>query len=135
MKPAWIATLLSLSAALISPVHGQDAPSGDRWVTDAGRTADDKIIVTRKNFVVAETDKYFAEHSKNHAVNTIRHSRTFSNVANQVVIRENKDGLYSHAVVDISKGAVIKNPPWDRYSIIQIIAENEYSFAHLYGIR
>jgi hypothetical protein len=47
-------------------------------------------------------------------------------------IRENKDCLYSHAVVDCSKGAVIKNPAWDKYSIIQIMDENQYSFAHLY---
>lgn len=132
MKAALMATFIGLTVGLISPVFAQNATSGDRWVSDAGRTADGKIIVTRKNFVVAETDKYFAEHSAKYPVNTIRHSRAFSDIKNQVVIRENKDCLYSHAVVDISKGAVIKNPAWDKYSIIQIIDENEYSFAHLY---
>ena len=100
--------------------------------SDAKRTADGKLVVTRDNFVVAETDRYFTELTKSNPVNTIRHSRSFSNVENQVVIRENKDCLYSHAVVDVSKGAVIKNPPWDKYSIIQVIDEHEYSFAHLY---
>ncbi|MFJ7626026.1 DUF1254 domain-containing protein [Streptomyces sp. NPDC097595] len=83
---------------------------------------------------MAETDHYFAEHSRSHPVNTIRHSRGFSDKDNQVVIRENKDCLYSHAVVDVSRGAVIANPRrgGDRYSIIQILDENQYSFAHLY---
>ncbi|WP_234683312.1 DUF1254 domain-containing protein [Bradyrhizobium monzae] len=132
VKTRLITTSLGFLVALLVPVYAQTVGSSDRWVTKAGRTADGKIIVTRENFVVAETDKYFAEHVKSHPVNTIRHSRSFSNVKNQVVIRENKDCLYSHAVVDISKGAVIKNPAWDKYSIIQIIDENEYSFAHLY---
>ncbi|TCC50588.1 DUF1254 domain-containing protein [Kribbella capetownensis] len=91
------------------------------------------MLVDRSNFTVAETDRYFSAHSEDHPVNTVRHSRGFSDVANQVVIRENKDCLYSHAVVDVSKGAVIANPAWDdRYSIIQMIDENQYSFAHLY---
>jgi hypothetical protein len=45
--------------------------------TGAPRTADGKIIVDRGNFVVAETDHYFAKHSKEHAVNTTRHSRAY----------------------------------------------------------
>ncbi|HEY4124159.1 MAG TPA: DUF1254 domain-containing protein [Rhizomicrobium sp.] len=114
------------------PACAQSTASNEKWVTAAGRTADGKIIVTRENFVVAETDRYFSEHSAKYPVNTIRNSRAFSNVKNQVVIRENKDCLYSHAIVDISKGAFIENPAWDKYSIVQIIDENEYSFAHLY---
>ncbi len=136
MRISLLATAVALALAagvgLGAPAHAESAASGDQWVTEAGRTPDGRIIVTRENFVVAETDRYFAEHSAKYPVNAIRHARTFSNVENQVVIRENKDALYSQAVVDISKGAVIENPPWDKYSIIQIIDENEYSFAHLY---
>ncbi|RNE48516.1 DUF1254 domain-containing protein [Corynebacterium alimapuense] len=90
------------------------------------------IKVDRSNFTVAETDHYFRNHLQEHPVNTIRHSRGFSTVESQVVIRENKDCLYSHAVVDVSEGAYLANPAWDRYSIIQVIDENQYSFAHLY---
>lgn len=95
-------------------------------------TASGGIPVDRSNFVVAETDHYFTNHVRSHPVNTIRHSRAYSDVHNQVVIRENKDCLYSHAVVDVSESAVITNPDWDKYSIIQIMDENQYSFAHLY---
>ena len=88
--------------------------------------------VTYDNFVVAETDKYFSNHVKEHPVNTIRHSREMSNVKNQVVIRENQDILYSHAVVDISEGATLINPAWDLYSVIQVIDEHHYTIGVIY---
>lgn len=132
MKIHALAMLVGI--ALAAPVAAQAPPNapGDRFVTSAGRTPAGLIIVTEENFVVAETDRYMQEHTANHPVNTIRHSRGYSNIDNQVVIRENEDALYSHAVVDVSRGAVIRNPAWNRYSIIQIIDENHYSFAHLY---
>lgn len=91
-----------------------------------------ETIVTEDNFVVAETDMYFTKHSKEHAVNTFRHSREYSTIESQVVIRENQDCLYSHAVVDASEGVTLKNPAWDRYSVIQVLDENEYTIAVIY---
>ncbi|WP_237743633.1 DUF1254 domain-containing protein [Pleurocapsa sp. PCC 7319] len=88
--------------------------------------------VTKENFIVAETDKYFSDHVKNHPVNTIRHSRKMSSKDNQFVIRENQDVLYSHAVVDISEGATLVNPAWDVYSVIQVIDEHHYTIAVVY---
>ena len=91
-----------------------------------------EIIVDERNFTIAETDLYMIEHSKEHAVNTFRHSRTMSDVENQVVVRENRDVMYSHAVVDISEGATLINPAWDIFSVIQVIDENQYTIASIY---
>ncbi len=51
---------------------------------------------------------------------------------NQFVVRENQDVMYSHAVVDISKGATLINPKWDVYSVIQVIDENQYTIGSIY---
>ncbi len=89
--------------------------------------------VTLDNFTIAETDKYMSEHSAEHDVNTIRHSREPSSPDNQFVITENKDVLYSHAVVDTMGGATITNPDWDYLSMIQIIDEAHYTLHVLYA--
>lgn len=90
------------------------------------------IYVDESNFTLAETDRYFADHSKDYAVNTFRHSRTMSSKDNQFVVRENQDVMYSHAVVDISQGATLSNPSWDVYSVIQVIDENQYTIDVIY---
>ncbi len=73
----------------------------------AKRNANDEILVDETNFTIAETDRYFADHSAEHPVNSFRHSREMSSRDNQFVVRENRDVMYSHAVVDISEGATI----------------------------
>lgn len=90
------------------------------------------IIVDESNFTIAETDRYFVDHSKEHEVNTFRHSREMSSVDNQFVVRENRDVMYSHAVVYISEGATLINPEWDVFSVIQVIDENQYTIASIY---
>lgn len=96
------------------------------------RNDEGEIIVDESNFTIAETDRYFVDHSKEHKVNTFRHSREMSTVENQFVVRENRDVMYSHAVVDISKGATLVNPEWDVFSMIQVIDENQYTIASIY---
>jgi hypothetical protein len=96
-------------------------------MTELGTT-----IVTRDNFTIAETDKYMAEHTAEHPVNTIRHAREPSGPDNQFVITENMDVLYSHAVVDTEGGATITNPEWDYFSVIQIIDEHHYTLHVLF---
>ena len=92
----------------------------------------DGISVTDENFAVAETDRYISEHTSEHPVNAIRHSRAPSGPNNQFVITENKDVLYSHSVVDTAGGATITNPEWDYFSVIQIIDEAHYTLDVLY---
>ncbi|MCT8162108.1 hypothetical protein [Pseudoruegeria sp. SHC-113] len=99
----------------------------------AGAAHAEGTPVTLENFTIAETDRYMAEHSAEHAINTIRHSREPSGPENQFVITENKDVLYSHAVVDTMGGATISNPAWDYLSMIQIIDEAHYTLHVLYA--
>src|SRR6056297_1709077 len=91
-----------------------------------------EILVDERNFTIAETDLYMLNHSNEHPINTFRHAREMSNVDNQFVVRENRDVLYSHAVVDISQGATLINPNWDVFSVIQVIDENQYTIASIY---
>lgn len=90
------------------------------------------LLVDERNFTIAETDRYFIDHLKEHKINTFRHSREMSTVENQFVVRENRDVMYSHAVVDISEGATLTNPEWDVFSVIQVIDENQYTIASIY---
>ncbi|MEM6496103.1 MAG: DUF1254 domain-containing protein [Pseudomonadota bacterium] len=103
------------------------------WPLASGTAFADGVEVTHDNFALAETDKYMSEHSADHAVNTIRHSRAPSSPDNQFVITENKDVLYSHAVVDTGGGVTITNPDWDYLSMIQIIDEAHYTLDVLYA--
>ncbi len=93
---------------------------------------DSPTKVTRDNFTIAETDKYFTEFASKHDINTIYHARKMSGKDNQFVIRENQDTYYSNALVDISEGATIINPYWDVYSSIQVIDENHYTIGVAY---
>jgi hypothetical protein len=99
--------------------------AGPSYVTE--RNDKGEIIVDGSNFTIAETDRYFVDHSKEHEVNTFRHSREMLSVDNQFVVRENRDVMYSHAVVDISEGATLINPAWDVFSVLQMIDENQYT--------
>ena len=96
------------------------------------RNAGGEILVDERNFTIAETDLYMLNHSKEHPLNTFRHAREMSSVENQFVVRENRDVLYSHAVVDISQGATLVNPDWDVFSVIQVIDENQYTIGSIY---
>ncbi|WP_026956817.1 DUF1254 domain-containing protein [Algoriphagus vanfongensis] len=99
---------------------------------NTAETESQAIPVTVDNFVEAETDHYFSDLMEEVPVNTYNHHREYSDIETQVVIRENQDCLYSHAVVDCSEGALLVNPEWDKYSVIQVFDENQYTFAVLY---
>lgn len=133
-------TMMLASGFIAGCSPAEQKTEASKAVADATKTKEPIVTnpetkmtkVTRDNFVVAETDMYFTKHSAEHAVNTFRHSREYSTIESQVVIRENQDCLYSHAVVDVSEGVTLTNPDWDRYSIIQVIDENEYTIDVIY---
>ncbi|MEP4076327.1 DUF1254 domain-containing protein [Haloferula sp.] len=82
--------------------------------------------VTEENYVVAESDWYFAGVQKKAGVNTWMHDDPVSK-DNQQVIRSNRDVVYSIAIVDVSEGATFTVPPSDEFQLIHIIDE-----AHLF---
>jgi hypothetical protein len=63
------------------------------------------------NFVRAESDRYFDDLlERSGRVNRWRHTRGPAPVENQLVVRMNRDTLYSSAIVDLSDGAELTIP-------------------------
>jgi hypothetical protein len=84
--------------------------------------------VTVDTFIRAETDRYFASFAKDAGgVNRWKHNRDAASVDHQLVIRMNRDTLYSFAVVDISEGAVVTLPDaGDRYVSVMVVNQDHY---------
>ncbi|MEU4810210.1 hypothetical protein AB0H20_13525 [Nocardia fluminea] len=60
-------------------------------------------IVTRDNFVEAETAHYFREQLEKAPVNQYFHNREPVDIGTQIIIRSNVDLVYSYAVVDVTE--------------------------------
>ncbi len=85
--------------------------------------------VTRENFATAETHRYFQEFTDQGAINKFVHEKEqVVALDKQTVIRSNIDMFYSHAIVDVSKGATLTLPPSPgRFRLAQIIDSNHYT--------
>jgi hypothetical protein len=93
--------------------------------------ADDVTVeVNVDNFVRAETASQIDRFLKMFVggkVNTWAHFRAPTAIDEQVVIRMNRDTLYSAILIDISKGATLTIPETgDRYLSIMIVNEDHY---------
>src|SRR5262245_30709279 len=76
-------------------------------VATAGPAATkDAIPVTVDNFIRAESDFYMSGAVKDGSFAKFHHNRTVTPIANQTVIRMNRDTLYSSAVFDLDAGPV-----------------------------
>ena len=86
------------------------------------------VIVNVDNFVRAETAAQFDRTLEFcGGVNTWFHIRQPTPLDKQSVIRMNRDTLYSAAIVDISKGAVLTVPDaGERYMSIMVVNEDHY---------
>jgi hypothetical protein len=83
-------------------------------------------LVNVDNFVRAESDRMFAALARG-GVNRLVHHRQPASIAEQTVIRQNRDTLYSSAVVDISTGATLTLPDaGDRYLSVMIVNNDHY---------
>ncbi|WP_353826585.1 DUF1214 domain-containing protein [Agromyces sp. SYSU T0242] len=80
------------------------------------------------NFVRAETNRMFAALAAQ-AGGTGRwvHNRVPTPIDNQPVIRQNRDTLYSMAVVDVSDGVTLTLPDaGDRYLSVMVVSQDHY---------
>ncbi|UJJ32717.1 DUF1214 domain-containing protein [Halopseudomonas maritima] len=66
-------------------------------------------------------------------VNQWAYQSDLSRVETQQVTRENQDGIYASAVVDISQGATFSIPAGDHYQIIQVIDMQNYVAGVVYA--
>ncbi len=85
-------------------------------------------IVNVDNFARAETNRMFAFILKDtHGVGTWAHNRVPTPLDHQPVIRQNRDTLYSAAVVDIREGATLSLPDTGgRYISAMVVNQDHY---------
>lgn len=90
--------------------------------------------VTADNFVRAESDKFFSRVVARGGFGTFVHNRALVPVDTQVVIRPNRDTLYSSAVFDLDAGPVTVTLPdaGQRYFSLIAINEDQYTQPLMY---
>jgi Protein of unknown function (DUF1254) len=91
--------------------------------------AQSPVIVTRDNFVRAQTDFYFAQTVRHGGFGKLVHARNMVPVDRQGVVRMNRDTLYSSGIFDPAAGPVtITLPdPGRRYMSLQVTSEDQYT--------
>jgi hypothetical protein len=84
--------------------------------------------VSPDNFIRAESDLYFSNIVKDDGFGNFRHIRELSPLDHQLVIRQNRDTLYSAAVFDLDAGPVTIGLPdaGGRFMALQVITEDHY---------
>jgi hypothetical protein len=86
------------------------------------------LTVNVDNFARAETDRMFTAilHQAG-GINRLHHHREPAPLDDQPVIRQNRDTLYSAAVVDISEGATLTVPDAaGRYLSVMVVNQDHY---------
>jgi len=112
--------IYSLGLSLLSLVAaGAQSPS------PAGNT----IPVTVDNFPRAESDLYMGNGVKDGSFGKFVHKRVPADIEHQLVIRMNRDTLYSSAVFDLDAGPVTITLPdaGKRFMSLQVINEDHYA--------
>jgi hypothetical protein len=101
-----------------------------RWRT----TAEGKVIVTPDNFIRAESDVYMAGQFKDGAFGKFKHTREVAPVDKQLIVRLNRDTIYSSAVFDLDAGPVTITLPdaGGRFLSALVINEDHYNPAVFY---
>ncbi len=93
--------------------------------------------VTVNNFIRAETDLYFGNAVKEAGgVGKLHHSREMADVDKQMVIRMNRDTLYSSAVFDLDAGPISITLPdaGTRFRSMMVVDEDHYIVGNIeYG--
>jgi hypothetical protein len=119
----------SPSAAAVPTVPDLGDPS--RW----RKTADGKVIVTPDNFIRAESNVYMAAQRNDGAFGAFKHTREVAPLDRQLIVRLNRDTIYSSGVFDLDAGPVtITMPdPGTRFLSALVINEDHFNPAVFYG--
>jgi hypothetical protein len=91
--------------------------------------------VTIANFVRAETDTYMAGFVHDGAFGCFVHSRALADIADQKVVRMNRDTIYSTGVFDLEAGPLTVALPdsGGRFMSLLAIDEDHYALGTTYG--
>jgi hypothetical protein len=125
------ATAPVTAAATETTPRVPDLGDPSRW----RKTGDGKVIVTPDNFIRAESDIYMAGQMKDDAFGKFKHTREVAPVDKQLIVRLNRDTIYSSAVFDLDAGPVtITLPdPGSRFLSALVINEDHFNPAVYYG--
>ncbi len=98
-------------------------------------TPNGMVLVSPDNFVRAVTDQEFTNVVNENGFGRFFHRRELTPIDRQLVVRPNRDTLYSAAVFDLQAGPVtITLPdPGERYMSAQVISQDEYVTDMFYG--
>jgi hypothetical protein len=93
------------------------------------------VRVSPDTFIRAESDLYFTNVVNDGGFGRFRHIRELTPLDNQLVIRSNRDTLYSAGVFDLDAGPVTITLPdaAGRFLSMQVITEDHYVPAVFYG--
>lgn len=85
--------------------------------------------VTVQNFIRAESDTYMTNAMKDGGLGKLLHRREPASLANQIIIRLNRDTLYSSGVFDLDAGPVTITLPdaGKRFMSLQAISQDHYA--------
>jgi hypothetical protein len=104
------------------------AASATIFATSAPSDASsDPIQVVASNFVRAETDRYFVDMAARGRLGELYHERAIISVDDQIIIRLNRDTLYSQGVFDLAAGPLTVTIPEaedDRYVAVQVVSQD-----------
>lgn len=109
-------------AAATAPAHAQQ-PSGAA------------VPVTVDNFTRAESDLYMGNSVKEAGIGKLFHRREPASIDNQIIIRLNRDTLYTSGIFDLDAGPVTITMPnaGKRFMSLQAINEDHYVAGVYYG--
>src|SRR5258705_10308456 len=93
------------------------------------------VPVTVDNYVRAQSDIYFGQTVKAGAFGKFLHGRELAPIDRRLIIRPNRDTLYSLAVFDFDAGPVTVMLPdaGKRFMVMQVTNEDQYTRAVYYG--
>ncbi len=92
------------------------------------RTSEGKIIVTPDNFIRAESNVYMAAQVADGAFGTFKHTREVAPVDRQLIVRLNRDTIYSSGVFDLDAGPVTFTLPESDGRFVSALVINEDHF-------
>src|SRR6186997_3398260 len=97
-------------------------------------TPDTPVVVSPDNFARAESDLYFGNIAENDGFGKFFILRELTPIDRQLVIRANRDTLYSAAIFDLDAGPVTITLPdtGTRFRSMIVIDEDQYALAVAY---
>ncbi|MFG6178469.1 DUF1214 domain-containing protein [Halomonas sp. THAF12] len=122
---------VSYQTVAATPSTVPDLGSPERWM----KNSDGKVIVTPDNFIRAESDIYMAGQVEDGAFGQIKHTRSPAPVDKQLIVRLNRDTIYSSGVFDLDAGPVTLDlpDPGDRFLSVLLINQDHYNPQVFYG--